>query len=174
MKGRGVTLVELLVTLAIGAILLAIAVPGYAFLVSSSRLTTVTNNLVTAIHLTRSEAIKRGTRVTICKTGNPMADPPACDAAAEWHQGWLVFVDAGERGVINAGDTVLRVQGPASEGATIQPNYNYRHFISYRPTGTSQGSSGLSIGTISICVSGSRRDIVINITGRPRLESNTC
>jgi type IV fimbrial biogenesis protein FimT len=173
MKGRGYTLVELLVTLAMGAILLAIAIPGYAFLVNSSRLTAVTNDLVTALHLTRSEAIKRGTRVTVCKTGDPMADPPACDTAAEWHQGWLVFVDAGERGVINAGDTVLHVQGRSPVGTIITAN-SFRHYISYQPNGFSQGSNGLANGTIRICISGIRRDIIINVTGRPRLGTGTC
>ena len=173
MKGRGVTLVELLVTLAIGSILLAIAIPGYAYLINASRLTSVTNDLVTAIHLTRSEAIKRGTRVTVCKTSNPMADPPACDAAAEWHDGWLVFVDGGTRGVIDSGDTLLRVQNQAPSEATITAN-NYKRYISYMPNGSSRSSSGLANGTIFICVAGNRRDIIINTTGRPRLSTNIC
>jgi type IV fimbrial biogenesis protein FimT len=174
MRGRGFTLVELLVVLAVGASLLAIAVPGYAFLVNASRLTTVTNDLVATLHLVRSEAIKRGRRVTVCKTSSPMAIQPACDRGADWHDGWLVFVDGGTRGVIDSGDTVLRVQGRAASGTIIVPNSNYRHFISYRPSGVSQGSSGLHNGTISICVSGKRRDIIISVTGRPRLDSGVC
>lgn len=175
MNGRGYTLVELLVTLAIGAILLAIAIPGYAFLVNRSRLAAVTNDLVTALHLTRSEAIKRGTRVTLCKTSSPMDDPPACDPAAEWHEGWLVFVDGGIRGVVDAGDTVLRVQEAASSVEITVVGTNFNHFVSYLPSGVSQGKNGgQANGTLLVCVAGSRRDIIINTTGRPRLDSNTC
>src|SRR4030065_950469 len=107
MNERGFTLVELVVVLAVGAILLAIAIPSYAFLVNSSRLAAVTNDLVTALHLARSEAIKRSIRVTVCKTSNAMAVSPLCDATASWQQGWLVFVCGRQKGVIGSGDTLL-------------------------------------------------------------------
>ncbi|MHB1215030.1 MAG: GspH/FimT family pseudopilin [Thiobacillus sp.] len=173
MASRGFTLVELLVVLAVGASLLTIAIPGYAFLVNSSRLAAVTNNLVTALHLARSEAIKRGTRVTVCKTSNAMAVMPSCDAAASWQQGWIVFVDGGTRGVVDSGDMLLRVQDRVSPAVTITTGTNYGSFISYRPSGISQGSNGAN-GTVHVCVAGTRRDIIINNTGRIRLDSNTC
>ena len=173
MSGRGFTLVELLVVLTVGTSLLAIAVPGYGYLVNASRLTTLTNDLVATLHLARSEAIKRGTRVTICKTGSPMAAQPSCDTGADWHDGWLVFVDGGTRGVIDSGDTVLHVQDRAASGTRITAN-NYRHFISYRPSGVSQGSNNLPNGTLHVCVAGNGRDIIINVTGRPRLDSGIC
>lgn len=173
MGRRGFTLVELLVTLAIGAILLAIAIPGYAFFINASKLTAVTNDLVSALHLARSEAIKRGLRVTICKTSNVTAATPACDAAASWQQGWLVFADGGTRGVIDAGDALLWTQDSASTAVTITSN-NYGQYISYLSSGRSQGSNGLANGTIHICVTGTRRDIIINTTGRPRLDFGIC
>lgn len=173
MGRRGFTLVELLVVLAVGSILLAIAIPGYAFLVNASRLATVTNDLVTTLHLARSEAVKRGMRVTVCKTGNVGAAMPVCDATAGWHEGWLVFVDGGTRGVIDATDPLLRVQERAHAEVGITAS-NYARFISYLPDGRSQGSNGLPNGTFEICAAGSRRDIVINNAGRPRLVSGTC
>lgn len=173
MEGRGFTLVELLVVLAVGAILLAIAVPGYAFLVNGSKLTAVTNDLVSALHLARSEAIKRGKRVTVCKTSNAMAAIPSCDTTARWNDGWLVFVDGGTKGVIDSSDTLLLVRGDISNEASITTS-NFSNFISYLSTGVSQGSNELANGTIRICVAGTRRDIIINTTGRPRLSSSTC
>jgi len=173
MNERGVTLVELLVVLAVGAILLTIAIPGYAFLVNASRLTAVTNDLVTVLHLARSEAIKRGTRVTVCKTSDAMAATPVCDTAATWQQGWLMFVDSGIRGVIDLDDVLLRVQGSAPLAATITTS-NYNSYASYLPSGRSQGSNGLANGTLRVCVAGVRRDIIINSTGRIRLATNTC
>lgn len=173
MKRRGYTLVELLVVLTTSSILLTIAVPGYAFLVNTSRLASVTNDLVTALHLARSEAIKRGMRVTVCKTSNAMAVPPVCDTTTSWQQGWLVFVDGGTKGVIDSGDTLLRVQDPVSQSATITTS-NYGSYISYLPSGVSQGSNGLANGALRICVANKRRDIIINNTGRIRLDTNIC
>lgn len=173
MDNRGFTLVELLVVLAVGAILLAIASPGYAFLVNSSRLAAVTNDLVSAIQLARSEAVKRRARVTVCKTDNAMAATPACNAAASWQQGWLVFVDGGARGVVDPGDTLLRLQGRASAAVSITAS-NFSTYISYRPSGTSQGPNNLATGKLFVCVAGEQRDIVVNSTGRVRLESKTC
>ncbi len=174
MNGRGFTLVELLVVLAVGAILLAIAIPSYAFLVNSSRLAVVTNDLVTALHLARSEAIKRRMRVTVCKTSNAMADTPVCDTTASWQQGWLVFVDGGTKGVIDSGDTLLRVQGQAAPAVTITTGVNYGSFISYLPSGESRGSGGLPNGKVHICVASDQRDIIISPTGRIRLETQIC
>jgi type IV fimbrial biogenesis protein FimT len=173
MERRGFTLVELLVVLAVGSILLAIAVPGYAFLMNTSRLAAVTNDLVTALHLARSEAVKRGIRVTVCKSDNPMAASPACSATAGWEQGWLVFVDGGTRGVIDPGDTLLWVRGQIAAG-TIDPGSNFSRFVSYQASGVSQGSGNFPNGKLHICLEGNQRDIVINKTGRIRLESVTC
>ena len=173
MNRRGFTLVELLVVLAVGLILLAIAIPGYGYLLNAGRLTTVTNDLVAALHLARSEAIKRAMRVTLCKTSSAAAATPSCDTAASWQQGWLVFVDGGTRGVIDSNDVLLWVQDRVSSQASITTS-NYGSFVSYLPNGVSQGSNGLANGTLRICVAGNRRDIIINTTGRPRLSSSTC
>lgn len=173
MGERGFTLVELLVTLAVGVILLAIAIPSYSVFVRANRLASVANDLVSAIHMTRSEAIKRGKRVTLCKTGDATSAAPTCDAAASWQHGWLVFVDSGVRGVIDSTDVLLRVHGPAPAGTTITPS-NYKDFLSYLASGVSQGSNGLANGTLAICIAGARRDIIINSTGRPRLRSDIC
>ena len=78
----GVTLVELMVTIAVAAILLAVAVPGFRNLIVSNRLTATTNAFVAALNLARIEAVKRNARVTLCKTADPNTTAPNCEARA--------------------------------------------------------------------------------------------
>ena len=173
MKGRGFTLIELLIVLAVGAILFTIAIPGLGFLVNASRLAAVTNNLVSSLQLARSEAIKRGQRVTVCKTSDAMAITPTCDASASWREGWLVFVDGGTRGVIEAGDTLLRAQESAATAVAITAS-NYSTYISYLSSGVSQAPNNLSNGKLRICMAGNQREVIVNRMGRIRLESSFC
>lgn len=170
MRRRGFTLVELLVVLAVAAILLTMAVPGYAFLANASRLAAATNDLMTAVQLARSEAIKRGVRVTVCKSGGSVT---ACDAAADWQSGWLVFVDTGAQGVVDGGDAVLWVRASSEPQIEIDTT-NFSDYISYRANGVSQGGNNLATGRFSLCLAGSQRDIIVNNTGRPRLDTDTC
>lgn len=174
MKRSGFTLLEMLVMLAMIAILVTIAVPSYAFLINAGRLTTATNDMLLALHMARSEAIKQRTRVTICKTSAPDASTPVCDPAAEWQQGWLLFVDGGTWGRIDVGDVILWRHQDISAWADISTGKTFSHYVSYLPAGVSQGSGGLRNDTIRICVSGNRRDIIVNIAGRPRLGVGIC
>jgi type IV fimbrial biogenesis protein FimT len=169
---QGVTLVELIVTLAITAILLAIAIPGYANFMNFNRLVAVTNDLASSLQLARSEAIKRGKRVTVCKSSNPMETFPGCDSSAGWQQGWLVFVDGSTKGILDTGDQLLKVHGDVATAAITASNFGA--YASYLPSGNSQGPGGLGNGTFHICLAGSKRSIVINTIGRMRVAKGTC
>ena len=171
MRQTGVTLVELGVVLGICAILFAIAAPGYAYLVRINRLAAATNDLVSSLQLARSEAVKRATRVTVCKSSNPMDASPTCNAAAAWEDGRVVFVDGGTRGTIDGTDKILHVHGPADIAYATS---NYSTYISYLSHGVSQGPSGLANGSFSLCHEGELRKIILNTTGRIRLERGAC
>jgi type IV fimbrial biogenesis protein FimT len=171
MASRGFTLVELLVVLAVGSILLAIAIPSYAFLVNTNRLAAATNALVSSLQLARSEAIKRATRVTVCKSSNAMTAQPSCNAAAAWQDGWIIFVDGSTKGMADGADEVLRVYGPGNISYTAS---NFNSYISFLPHGRSQGPNGLGNGTFSLCLAGELRKIILNSTGRIRLGKGTC
>lgn len=89
------TLIELIVTVALAAIVAAVAIPAYQDFIRGQRATTSTNDLITAFHLARSEAVKRGGNVEVCSS----ADQANC--GGNWADGWLVR-DAGDGNVIRA------------------------------------------------------------------------
>jgi type IV fimbrial biogenesis protein FimT len=99
---EGFSLVEMLTTVSILVILLAVASPGLASLISANSLSSAQGELAAAIMLARGEAIRRGTQVGLIAT-NPAA-------GAEFNGGWTVFVDTNGNGALDAGEVIVRVQ----------------------------------------------------------------
>ncbi|MGD9709073.1 MAG: GspH/FimT family pseudopilin, partial [Halothiobacillaceae bacterium] len=89
---RGFTLIELLVTIAVMAIIMGLAVPSFMSTMAGARLTAAANELLAAIQHTRSEALRRGMRVTLCKAGHA-SNQCETDAATSWGHGWMSFTD---------------------------------------------------------------------------------
>jgi len=174
MKQSGVTLLELMVALAIAAILLTMALPGFSSLARSSRLSSVTNEFVSSLHLARSEAIKRNSHVVMCKS----ATGGSCAASGGWNQGWLMFHDGNNNAVLDIGETVILTRQPFPEGLSFEGNGWIARYISYTPSGATRTTSGiLQVGTLTVCEQSagptSARQIVISRTGRPRTVKTT-
>lgn len=112
---NGFTLLELLVTLVIGAILVAIAIPSFENTIDRNRLTSSYNSLIGELTYTRSEAVKRGTNVSICAS----SDQATCNVLT-WEAGRLVFVDINGNGDVDVGDTLLKVFGALAGDTTIR------------------------------------------------------
>lgn len=92
----GFTLIELMVTVVVAGVLLTLAVPSFRAMVAANRATALANEMVTALNLARSEAVKRGAPVTICRGDG-------CDAT-DWADGWAVFVDTNANGALDDGE----------------------------------------------------------------------
>jgi type IV fimbrial biogenesis protein FimT len=122
---KGFTLVELIVTLVVAAILLTLAAPNLGTFLQRDRLGAQANELLSDLAYARSEAIKRGATVIVCKSSNPTAATPACNAtlADPWTSGRVIWVDANNNTTLEATE-VLRVRQEL-EGANRSGNALY-------------------------------------------------
>jgi len=120
----GFTMVELMVTIAVMAILAAVAVPSMQGILASSRLTSDANDVLAALNLARSEAIRLNRRVVFCRVGGSVDSPDlsACltsDPGGKW-TGWMVFGDSDADGVLDVGtEDVLRAGAFSSSSLTV-------------------------------------------------------
>lgn len=171
MKQSGVTLLELMVVLAVSAILAVISIPGFVSLAHSSRLSTAANEMISSLHLARSEAIKRNSRAVMCIS----ATGTSCADSGGWHQGWLVFHDANNNAKLDVGETVVLARQALQTGLRATSIGSTARYVSYAPSGgTKQISGAWQGGTLTLCnESGSlnsAREVIISSTGRPRTE----
>jgi len=172
-KNPGFTLTELMITLSIAGILLSLAVPSFNETINNNRLTIYTNELVTALNLARSEAVKRGIRVTLCKS----SDGNICTNADDWSQGWILFIDLNNNAVYdNATETILKVHERLANNTAIIGNANVDNYVSYVNSGQSQLiGGGFQAGTIKVCddrIGNMGKNIIINSVGRIRIETD--
>ncbi|GAB0148415.1 hypothetical protein McPS_11550 [Marichromatium sp. PS1] len=161
-------MLELIVTISILTIILSVAIPSFREIIATNRIAVINNDLLEALHVARSEAIKRGTRVTVCKSTTTSSSSPACATGdSGWESGWIIFSDRGTRGQIDGNDQVIIVHEQNIPAVTITTS-NYQNFICYLPSGFSQSSGGLPNGSFLIKLQGKARKIGINFTGRIR------
>lgn len=169
-RQRGLTLVELLITMAIAAVLASIAVPSMSAMIASSKLRSGSSAFVSGFNLARSEAIKRGARVVLCKS----ADGQACAAAGGWEQGWIVFHDANSDGARNDSERLLLRELPLSADLKFSGNLNVANYVAFAPSGIpSLTGGGFQAGTLTVCrlslAQSEARQIVLNSVGRPKV-----
>ncbi|HTT09567.1 MAG TPA: GspH/FimT family pseudopilin [Burkholderiaceae bacterium] len=164
LRASGFSLIELLVVLAIAAVLLGIGVPNMQQYIVSSRLSGASNDFFSALNVARSEAVRRGVQVTLATNGSA--------GSRDFTSGWTMFVDTNADGALTAGEEVLRVGAALDAPMTIFGSANFGSFIAFDATGrltTGGGSFVICHGT-SLVVDGiaRARAVVINSAGRVR------
>ena len=94
-KEAGFTLVEVMVTVIIVAILSAMAAPSYKSIVTDMRMSSEINALINDLNFARSEALKRGQIISVCPALSPTAATTSCSATTDWSTGWVVLAPSG-------------------------------------------------------------------------------
>jgi type IV fimbrial biogenesis protein FimT len=146
-RQMGFNITELMIVVAIVAILMGIGVPSYRYITNSYRMSAEVNGLLGDLQYARSEAIKEGQTVTTCVSTNGTA----CTGGTAWAGGWIVFSDPNGNATVDAGETVLRVQGPfaGSVPDTFSATNNVSA-ITYNREGFANTAAGFVTTTITL------------------------
>jgi len=173
----GFTLVELMVTIVVLAILLAIGIPSFASLIASNRLTSATNELIASLQAARTEALRRNARVTVCP-----AAPNANACSGAWRDGWMAFVDQtpGNAPAPESAADILFRGGPLPTGIVVVANAPLSSYVSFTADGMSKQLDGASLADIlrvcstSTALTNDRRvrDLDLIVSGRIILDPN--
>jgi prepilin-type N-terminal cleavage/methylation domain-containing protein len=160
----GLTLVELVITIAVAGILAGLAIPSFRDMIQNNRMASHANELVSSVNLARNEAVKRGVQVKIKAAGTATDN--------EWGKGWKVWVDDDGDGTINGTEVVLRDVGEFNSSIELDSTGNTSLFV-YQ----ADGSLGAA-QTLRLCdstKSGEKgREITIAPSGRVSVSDYTC
>lgn len=178
LRYSGFTLTELIIALAIAALLLTLAAPNMSSFIRNNRITTETNTLIAHINLARSEATKRNVVVALCRK-NPdpeKQNPPECGGgtAKDWSSGWLVYATTSTNADANfifGTDTLLKDEPTITNGVTVTSDTDGDLRIGYLPSGQLTVAANVTL-SYSVCDDRNEahgKNITILASGRPSL-----
>lgn len=166
---QGLTLLEILAALGILATLLVLAAPGYQDIVARIEVETAARALASTLNRARTEAIKHGYRVNVCKS----ADGRQCTDVGQWEVGYLAYRDDDDGdGAVDPAGSRIRSEGPAGRGITIHGNRPVANYVSFTALGHARLLNGaLQMGTFTVCRAGQKAyDVVFANSGRVRID----
>lgn len=167
LRQRGFNLLELMVGITVLGVLLGIGVPSFNQMMQTNRLAEQANSLVAALSFARSEAVKRGFRVSAC----PGVDN-ACSGGTDWNAGILVFTDdTGTIGTLDGADAVVQAWSPSTNGFVAGGGVSPAA-ITFLPTGA-QAAAQIDVYKAS-CTGQNLRRINVASTGRIGLTKVAC
>lgn len=170
----GLSTIDLIMGMALAVVLLGLAVPPFQGLLSRYRTLSEAHELSQLLLFARSEAIRRGARITVCRSTSFASERPSCDGE-RWDQGWIAFLDNADTGsnrpgVLDGVDQLLRI-GAGRPTVRVEATATYQDWLAFTPTGRPIGNRGLGNGTFCLLDGNSRRDVVIAATGRVTVSS---
>ena len=162
-------MLELVIAVTVTAVLMAIVAPSFRTTVLNSRRAAVVNEVLGALQLTRSEAIKQNRATQLC----PSTNQTSCSTTAtDWSKGWLSFIEGtgscgSTRPDTSCGDVVLRASANNYEGVGISASTTNMRFLSFN--GTISGNRTLTFCDSRGNSAGDARAIVLDPAGRARI-----
>jgi type IV fimbrial biogenesis protein FimT len=169
MRQNGFTLFELLVALAIAALLIMVGVPNTRNMIMDNRIISQANHFVATINAARSSAVRYQRPAIVCSTDDFDAAVPTCSGSTDWSDGWIVWVDKNRDATTSANEIV--VVSPPLQGSVSMTGGAARFSYDARGFGTAPGSN------LSFCDSRSGetgRVIRINDAGRVNISNQGC
>lgn len=165
-RQAGLTLIEVVIALAILTLVAALAIPAWRHWIARQELANRAQALSTALVRTRTEAIRRGHRVNLCKS----VDAATCAEDGDWTRGWIVHGDYRAEGGPNDGEPPIAHDPPVVAPITIDGNEPVDDYVSFTPLGEPRRLSGaLQMGTFTVCRPGHEAlQVVLAATGRVR------
>ena len=157
---RGLTLIELMIALAVAAVILTSAVPAFGRFMQENRITATTNHLISHLQYARHEAVFRNAYVAAC----PSTDGDQCTGGNRWDEGWIVYVDHSNNGQPDRPDDVLRVVG-ADERTVMHSAGRFR--VRFQGHGGAYGTN-LTIRVCDASGQASPRAVIVSNPGRIR------
>ena len=158
----GYTLIEILVSLLIVAIVGGIAVPSFNTMINKNTQTSSLNTFIGSLHFARSEAVKRSRQVVLC----PSTDKLRCNFAHNWDSGWIAFIDSDQDISRDVDEEVIKIENGFSNGYTLKGSADVADYIRFRGDGFTRES-----GEFVICDprgSGSAKVVIVSISGKTR------
>ena len=166
---RGFTLVELLITLTIIALVLSFGVPMFQDVIRDNRLVSQANAFMGDLNLARSTAVKYQRDASICASTDYDSATPSCTGGTNWAAGWIVWVDRNRDNSVDAGE-IVKVREPFASGTSFsstaagQLTFDSRGFIS-------------AAETLTLCddrTGETGRRITLTASGRPNISNFNC
>ncbi len=179
-RKRGFTIIELLITIVVATILLAIGVPSFQEFIKNNRISGQSNSLIISIQMARNEAIKRGTGSVLCAS----TDQATCSGNDDWSTGWIVYSDVGQDGNLDLDANGDGVEDCVRDDCLVRTSNaltkstldgNGRSSIRFLPTGLTTNVAAVTLKlTADDCYHKQVRDVTITRQGHTMVTKQDC